>query len=215
MAKREATVDPRTDSAASIEALHEATRAAHEAIKDARFVAKDLRAAVDEARAFLDRLVGDTIEQACGALEARRDEATQGIATATSKVLVTLLNISKEAEHILVMARGENPDPGVPAPICPNCQQKLDGRLDLGELLHGQRSFGAPARPGDLTVCANCQEVLTFTPQMSLRSLTTVEEEIMIRRLDGLVDRTLTADILAGILEQASTDTSVRRQQRP
>jgi hypothetical protein len=52
------------------------------------------------------------------------------------------------------------------APLCPTCQATLDGVTDPA----GENT----PRPGDFTVCAYCQEILTFTDELGLRLL---EEE--------------------------------------
>lgn len=54
---------------------------------------------------------------------------------------------------------------------CPGCRQILNGSVD-------HQGRGAP-RPGDLTICASCGEILRFGHTLSLHQVTAEE----IRRL--------------------------------
>jgi hypothetical protein len=52
------------------------------------------------------------------------------------------------------------------APACPGCSGKLDCHDDLK---------GSAPKPGDITICLHCGEVLTFTVTGGLRFATLAE----------------------------------------
>ena len=60
-----------------------------------------------------------------------------------------------------------NPDPNVyivPESYCPRCFHKFDRASGLA--LH---TTGEGPRPGDLTLCIACGQLLTFTPELDVR----------------------------------------------
>ena len=59
-------------------------------------------------------------------------------------------------------------DTKMPESNCTNCGKKLDGALGPGT-----------PQPGDLTVCADCSEVLAFNDDLTLRALDDTDFELM------------------------------------
>jgi hypothetical protein len=49
----------------------------------------------------------------------------------------------------------------MPACLCPTCESKLDAATAFDD-------SGATARPGDVTICVYCNEILEFTEELML-----------------------------------------------
>ncbi len=73
---------------------------------------------------------------------------------------------------------------GDAAPSCPTCHASLDGVTDpMGE--------NTP-RPGDFTICAYCQEILTFTDELGLRYLEEEDIKLLPLRFVSRIQEALT-----------------------
>ncbi len=70
------------------------------------------------------------------------------------------------------------------APSCPTCQATLDGVTDPD----GENT----PRPGDFTVCAYCQEILTFTDELGLRLLEEEDIKLLPLRFVSRIQSALT-----------------------